>query len=529
MWARGCRSPYAWCLTSSTLLATLASLLLPWLVPRCSVAARRCVGALVPMPRASYLPPFTQLAIAAGLTAAVADATRHGGGSLLRGRAGADVSCMGPAALHPASHHNELAAAVAGAALGGGSPLCGRAGAVHLVHGACRLPPCLPTRRACCCRGRCHAALRCLVHGAGRPSPCLPSQWACCRRGRCRAARWRLAAVWARWCRCLVHLTCRPSPSLPLLRACTAVAGATRHSGGPLLRGRAGTVRMVHDAGRPSPCLPSQWACCRRGRCPAAWWRFAAVWGSQCRCLVHLTCAALHPACHCCELVATVKGATRHGGGSLLCGRAGAVHLVHGEPDAAVADAALHGGATLSPMLRCSVAPRCCGGALATIASCMVPSTLSPICQCGEPVGAAADPALLSGWWRRSGRACACCRCRRFCAAQWRLAAARVRSCPTLRAWCLPPFALLAITVSLLPPSPLPRCTVAGGGCVGAPVPLASCVVQAAFRACRHGGLIAIDADAVLLGGCSLLVWRACADRLVHGTGRPSPCLPSRC
>ena len=149
--------------------------LLPWPVLCCTLAACCCVGALVPI--ASCIGPA-----ACELSAAVAGATRHGGGSLLWGRAGTDASCVGPAALHPARHHGDIAGAVADAALlGGGLLLCGCASAY------------------------------CLVHGAGRPHCAIVL--CCCRRCRCRTARLRPAVAWRARADHSVHATCHPHPT----------------------------------------------------------------------------------------------------------------------------------------------------------------------------------------------------------------------------------------------------------------------------------------------------------------------------
>ena len=145
-----------------------------------------------------------------------------------------------------------------------------------------------------------------------------------------------------------------PSPSLPLLRACTAVAGATRHSGGPLLRGRAGAARLVHGAGRSSPCLPSQWLAAAVAGAPLLGGG-SMLRGRASADASYILPAALHPACHCCEL------------------------------------------APLSPVPQGTAAARCCAGALVPFAWCMMPAVLHPACHRSGLAAAVAGAPLLGG------------------------------------------------------------------------------------------------------------------------------------
>ena len=215
-------------------LAITVRLRPPWSVPRCSMEARCRVGTLmrfasckvpaalpllgivasflplsllhaarwrpVVSGRACYLPPSPHLpsrgaAWARWCLLPRASGQRHASSQPLLpvphgtvaarccgGRAGTDASCVGPAALHPARHHGDIAGAVADAALlGGGLLLCGCASAY------------------------------CLVHGAGRPHCAIVL--CCCRRCRCRTARLRPAVAWRARADHSVHATCHPHPT----------------------------------------------------------------------------------------------------------------------------------------------------------------------------------------------------------------------------------------------------------------------------------------------------------------------------
>ena len=94
-----------------------------------------------------------------------------------------------------------------------------------------------------------------------------------------------------------------------------------------------------------------------------------------------------------------------------------------------------------------------------------------------------------------------------------------------LLASCVAPsiIALLAIAASVRPPSPMPQSSIAASGCAGVAALLALCGACRSFLACHRNGLAAAVADAALLGGGQRLLWRGCAARLVRGAGCPCP------
>ena len=241
--------------------------------------------------------------------------------------------------------------------------------------------------------------------------------------------------------------------------------------------------------------------CCRRHRCPLQRGRAGAdrfVHGPGCTSPRSPSCCA----------VASGANDALLGGSSLLCGRAGAVA-------SCMVPAALPLPAIMVRLLLPTPMPRA--------ARWRPAAAWARWCRCPLHGTCRSSPCLPSQ--------CGCC-CRRRCrAARWRPAAVWARWCRCLvhgagrpshcspsccaatavtkavllgggRCFCLGALvpittcmlpaapAPLAVAVSLLLPSPVPRCSVAARCCVGAPVPLPRAWCPAAPHTARHRAVL---------------------------------------